>query len=388
MKVILAILTFLPVFLNAQQTLYKTMIHDNVSREYIVYIPANYNESSPAPLMLNFHGLNSNGSVHMVLFNKMRPIADTAGFIAVYPTGLPLPALNNSLHWNVGSWTESSSTSDDIGFTEAIIDSIAKDYNIDLDRVYSCGYSNGGFFSFELACQLSDKIAAIGSVAGSMSMKTYTTCNPTHPTPIVSINGTSDDVVYYNGGNSYENGSKSLPTVNEYWTNLNKLDSHEISSLPNINTSDNSTVELTRYFNGENCTSVEHYKVIGGKHHWPRSLVYPTANKDINPSKIIWDFVSKFDKNGLIGCLPTSTNKRENSLANTKVYPNPFSDKITFESNQNSREEFKLFNTLGEIVLTGFLNSEKVDIDLSFLPVDIYFLQTNHQIVKIVKLNK
>tara|TARA_B100001173_G_scaffold64591_1_gene54512 strand:+ start:2213 stop:3364 length:1152 start_codon:yes stop_codon:yes gene_type:complete len=383
MKVILAILTFLPPFLSAQQTLNKTMIHDNVSREYIVYIPANYNESSPAPLMLNFHGLNSNGSVQKYI-DKMIPIADTAGFIAVYPTGLPLPSLNNWLHWNVGSWTESSSTSDDIGFTEAIIDSIAKDYNIDLDRVYSCGYSNGGFFSFELACQLSDKIAAIGSVGGSMSKETYDACNPSHPTPVVSIHGTLDDMVYYDGGNFYEPESKSLPTVNEYWTNFNKTIAHEVISLPDINTSDNSTVELTRYLNGENCTSVEHYKVIGGGHHWPGSFEID----DINASKIIWDFVSKFDKNGLIGCVSTSKKSSENSLANTKVYPNPFSAKITFESNQNARNEFKLFNTLGEIVLTGFLNSERGEIDLSFLPDNIYFLQTNHQIVKIVKLNK
>jgi polyhydroxybutyrate depolymerase len=338
--------------------------------------------------MLNFHGYSSNASIHMALFNDMRPIADTAGFIAIYPKGLLLlPDEPKTEHWNVGSWTESS-TSDDIGFTEAIIDSIAKDYNIDLDRVYSCGYSNGGYFSFELACQLSDKIAAIGSVAGSMSKKTYDACNPSHPTPIVSIHGTLDDMVYYDGGNHYETESKSLPTVNEYWTNFNKTIAHEVISLPDINTSDNSTVELTRYLNGENCTSVEHYKVTGGKHAWPGSVLYPAANKDINPSKIIWDFVSKFDKNGLIGCVSTSKKSSENSRANTKVYPNPFSDKITFESNQNARNEFKLFNTLGEIVLTGFLNSERGEIDLSFLPDNIYFLQTNHQIVKIVKLNK
>lgn len=360
------------------------MIHDNESREYIVYIPASYNESSSAPLMINFHGYQSNASVHMVLINDMRPIADTAGFIAVYPKGLPLPASPyNYLHWNVGSWT-GSSTSDDIGFTEAIIDSIAKDYNIALDRVYSCGYSNGGYFSFELACQLSDKIAAIGSVAGSMTMKTYNACNPSHPTPVVSIHGTSDNVVYYDGGNSYENGSKSLPTLNEYWSNFNKTVSLEVSSLPNINTSDNSTVELTRYLNGENCTSIEHYKVIGGEHQWPGNF----GNMDINSSKVIWDFVSKFDKNGLIGCIPTSINSRETALTNIKVYPNPFSNKITFESNQNSREEFKLFNTLGEIVLNRFLNSERGEIDLSFLPDNIYFLKTNHQIFKIVKLNK
>ena len=285
MKVIVAILTFLPAFLNAQQTLNKTMIHNDVSREYIVYIPANYSESSSVPLMLNFHGYSSNATFHMTFINDMTPIADTAGFIAIYPMGLPLPAsTNNYKHWNVGSWTESS-ISDDIGFTEAIIDSIAKDYNIDLDRVYSCGYSNGGYFSFELACQLSDKIAAIGAVAGSMSMETYDACNPSHPTPVVSIHGTLDEDVYYDGGNLYESDSKSLQTVNEYWTNFNKTIAHEVISLPNINTNDNSTVELTSYLNGENCSSIEHYKVIGGKHEWPGSF----GNMDINSSKIIWD---------------------------------------------------------------------------------------------------
>ena len=332
LKSILSILVFVPTFLNAQETLTKTMIHNNESREYVIYIPKIYVESSPTPLMFNFHGYGSYVSIHM-LINDMRPIADTAGFIVVYPKGLPLPASpSNQLHWNVGSWTESS-TSDDIGFIESIIDSISNDYNIDLNRVYSSGYSNGGYFSFELACQLSDKIAAIGSVAGSMSEKTYTACNPSHPTPVVTINGTSDSNVYYNGGNSYDDNSKSLSTVNNYWSNFNNTDSIYQINIPDINTSDNSTIELTRYYNGDNCTSVEHYKVIGGEHAWPGSF----GNMDINSSLIIWDFVSKYDKNGLIGCLPTSISDAKNSLKSIKVYPNPFSKEIISFSRGNNR---------------------------------------------------
>ena len=71
-------------------------------------------------------------------------------------------------HWNVGGWTLGS-TIDDVGFTEALLTKISTAYTIDLQRVYSTGMSNGGYMSFLLACQLSDKIAAIASVTGSMT---------------------------------------------------------------------------------------------------------------------------------------------------------------------------------------------------------------------------
>ena len=61
--------------------------------------------------------------------------------------------------------------------------------------------SNGGFMSYQLACQLSDKIAAIASVTGSMSPATYNACNPQHPTPILEIHGTADGTVAYTGSN-------------------------------------------------------------------------------------------------------------------------------------------------------------------------------------------
>ena len=174
MKTLITLLLLVPVFLNAQQTLNETMIHNSVTRAYIVYIPATYSENSAVPLMFNFHGYTMTANDQMTWGGDMRSVADTAGFILVYPQGT---LLGGSTHWNVGSWT-SWSTADDIGFTEAMVNSISANYNIDLSRVYSCGYSNGGYFSFELACQLSGQIAAIGSVGGTMSSETYAACNP------------------------------------------------------------------------------------------------------------------------------------------------------------------------------------------------------------------
>ena len=156
----------------AQQTITETLKLDDNTREYIIYVPEMYDKSTPTPLMFNFHGYTGQASGHM-WGTLMRPVADTAGFIIVYPQG---SLFRDRTHWNVGSWTKGS-TADDVGFTEAMIDKISTKYNIDPKRIYSCGFSNGGYFSFELACKLSNRIAAIGVVGGKMSSETYNDCN-------------------------------------------------------------------------------------------------------------------------------------------------------------------------------------------------------------------
>lgn len=369
------IFLFATIYSNAQQTLNESMLHDGVTREYIVYVPAVYNGSSSVPLLFNFHGYGMSANNQMS-YGNMRAVADTAGFILVYPQGTLFWGFP---HWNVGSWTLGS-TADDIGFTEAMIDTLAANYNIDLNRVYSCGYSNGGYFSFVLACQLSAEIAAIGAVGGTMSTETYNSCNPSHPTPVVTIHGTDDATVSYSGGNP--NNSESLSDVNTYWANYNNtIVSPVVSNLPNINTTDGSTVELSLFDNGDNCTSVEHYKVIGGDHDWPGSW----GNMDINADAVIWSFVSKYDLNGLIGCATTSINENNNTQENYKIYPNHVHTQITIDLGLAVEKEFRLYNPIGELVLTGVLNSQISTIDLSSLPPNVYVLNINNHSIKLIK---
>jgi polyhydroxybutyrate depolymerase len=369
------IFLFATIYSNAQQTLNESMLHDGVTREYIVYVPAVYNGSSSVPLLFNFHGYGMSANNQMS-YGNMRAVADTAGFILVYPQGT---LFWGSPHWNVGSWTLGS-TADDIGFTEAMIDTLAANYNIDLNRVYSCGYSNGGYFSFVLACQLSAEIAAIGSVGGTMSTETYNSCNPSHPTPVVTIHGTDDATVSYSGGNP--NNSESLSDVNTYWANYNNtIVPPVVSTLPNINTTDGSTAELSLFDNGDNCTSVEHYKVIGGDHDWPGSW----GNMDINADAVIWSFVSKYDLNGLIGCATTSINENNNTQENYKIYPNPVHTQITLDLGLAVEKEFRLYNPIGELVLTGVLHSQISTIDLSSLPPNVYVLNIDNHSIKLIK---
>lgn len=262
----------------------RTLSHNGVARQYILYVPDSLDGTSRVPLMLNFHGFGGTADRHL-RFADMRPLADSGTFILVYPQGT---LLDGSPHWNAGLKTDrNKSDADDFGFVEALIDEISSDYNIDPARVYACGYSNGAFFSYALACYHSDKIAAIGSVAGTMMAETYNECSPSHPTAMVNIHGTSDAVVPYGG----TEGLKSIDAVLAYWTGFNNT-----SATPTVNriTDGATTIERHSYTDGDKNTSVEHYKVINGGHVW-----FDINYEGANTSALIWNFVSRFDINGL-----------------------------------------------------------------------------------------
>ena len=314
-KKILLFFLFIPLFGIAQQQINKTMIYDGNARDYIVYIPASYDGSSPYPLLFSFHGGGGTSS-GFINTNDMRPIADTAGFIAIYPQAAIDPD-DGSFSW----LHKAPTTHNDIFFIEAIIDTLSNQYMIDNHRVYACGYSEGGIFSYELGCRLNNRIAAFSSVSGSMLIDDFRDsyynlgfCSPVHPTAVLLIPGTEDWSPHstYSGYQPYYMSADEITT---YWSNYNNTDIIPIiSQLPNINTSDGSTVERRVWENGDNCVRVEELKIINGDHDWPGS----SGNMDISASIEVWKFVSKFDINGLIDCNTTS-NQEINSFQNRKI---------------------------------------------------------------------
>lgn len=276
----------------------RTLFHHGEIREYAVFVPKSYQGNTPVPLMFNFHG-GSGDIASQIAIADMRSIADTAGFILIYPQALPDPNDGGSTNW----LQKDPTTVDDIYFVEAMIDTLASEYMIDETRVYACGYSLGGEFTYELACRLSNQIAAVGIVARSMGTYIYENCSPKHPTAILTIHGTEDDYdgIIWQGVTYYV----SLDDVNKYWADLNNTDSiPTVVQLPSVNSTDGSTVEHYSWKNGNGCVSVEHFKVIGGGHDWPGSF----GNMDIDATFDIWNFVSKYDINGLIGCNTNSKN--------------------------------------------------------------------------------
>ena len=344
MKGVLSLLLSIVVsFSWSQQTIYDTIEHNAINRDYILYVPNSYNPANPVPLVFNFHGYTSN-ALQQMWYGDFRAIADTAGFIIAHPNGT-IDALGNT-HFNVG-W--GGSTTDDVGFTNALIDSISQNYTINPDRIYSTGMSNGGFMSFLLACELSSRIAAVASVTGSISPAQLAACNPQHPTPVLQIHGDSDGTVPYNGGAGW---SEPVNSVISYWSGYNNcLASPVVTNLPDVNLTDGSTVQHYLYKDGDNCADVEHFKIIGGDHTWPGNFIGGAGtNYDINGSMEIWKFFSKYDINGKIGCIANLPNHLDLSQV-VQLFPNPAKENFHLNIEPQGKKVITISNALGMIVL-------------------------------------
>ena len=266
------------------------LTHDNLDRYYFIYVPDNLDNEKSIPILFALHGYGSTARNHFSYTNYM-PIADANNFIVVYPQGFPMNTTlaSSSSHWNVGGWTVGSNVKD-VEFMETVIDLVQKKISVDPTRIYSSGMSNGGFMSYHLACNLSNKIAAIVSVTGSMTPETYSSCSPSHPTPVLQIHGLLDTTVPYNGLSFME----SIPKVMQYWSEYNSCSTEpEESSI--INIEEDYVINIDEYKNCLNNVDVKLILHSSMGHTWPRENSY-----GINASTEVWNFVSQFDLYGKI----------------------------------------------------------------------------------------
>ena len=262
----------------------KTFSHDNVNRNYLIYIPDSYDSEIDYPLMFLFHGFGGIAS-EFINTADMRDLAESKNFIVVYPQGLDLAGTGS--HWNCSNPSaDNKSDVDDIGFIENLIDQLLIDYPvIDNKRIYAAGYSNGGFMSYYLGCN-SKKFAAIGSVAGTMLDDSYQSCNANFPTAMINIHGTDDFDVPYDGNIYYP----SIPEVVDWWKNFNTTPNEDLL------TNQDGSIEQYKYYNDAGDIYVEHIKIIGGGHYWDDKLNYNGKNT----SGLIWEFVSSYNIDGII----------------------------------------------------------------------------------------
>ena len=353
----------------AQGYISETIQYDGLTREYSIYVPESYDGTTSFPLLFNFHGGGLNIASQIAIAD-MSSIADTANFIVVYPQARPDPSDGNSFNWI----PKVPGTFDDVPFISSLIDTIASNYEIDQNRIYACGYSLGGDMSFELACKLNSRIAAIAPVARTMQANPDSFCFPEHPTGVLTILGTDDNNSQYNGitydGVEYY---LSAAATHSYWANHNNCDVNPTMSTVSP------SVERYTWSTTSGCSYVEELKVIGGGHDWPGSF----GNMTIDASEEIWQFVSRYDINGLIECSTASIN--EYSKDNFRVYPNPVNSELTIEMDLSEEKKYRIYSTIGELVSSGKLNSNLNTIDLSSLPPNVYVLNINSHSVKLVK---
>ncbi|MBL0340703.1 MAG: T9SS type A sorting domain-containing protein [Bacteroidetes bacterium] len=342
-----------------------TLSWDGLTRNYIVYLPSTYTPGSSFPLVFVLHGFTQSSSTIMDV-SGFNDVAEDNDFIAVYPNGV-----NNG--WNTNAGFPGGSTADDIGFIGALIDEMHLLYNIDTNKVYSCGFSAGGYMSHRLACESDRCFAAIASVSGTMSNNAFNDCVPSKNMPVMQIHGTSDIVVNYNGGF----GGKSVDDVINLWVANNSCPTTPVVTLlPDINTTDGSTVEQNIFEPCTDSATVILLKVIGGGHQWPGSTSLlggiGNINKDIIASEEIWNFFSGYS-------CPVTTSVSENLNSAFAFNIQNLGEGIynlILNDSQQKGFSFSIFDLTGKIISTEKIITPSLsfNIDLSKYSNGVYFL--------------
>lgn len=258
---------------EGQELINRTVDVNGVTREYLVYLPTNFNPNENLPVVFAFAGGGDLGSNFMQFEADFRPLADSERFIAVYPN--PILDVNGCLCWNnLGPY---STGIDELGFAEAMIDTITVDYSADPQRIFACGFSLGGSLMWDFSCYLSDRFAALGIVAANMWEWTQSSCAPAQPVGIIHILGTNDFYAPYNG-NQY---SIATSVQNDYWATTNQTQSTAVE------TPQGGGVTRFLWSEGPGCHTVEHYRIQNGDHVWPGFS-----------KEVIWGFFSQYSLSG------------------------------------------------------------------------------------------
>lgn len=279
----------------------------DLTRKYLMYDPRAGADVAGAkrPLVIVLHGgggmaerfaeaKNDNTS-----FNRL---ADAEDFLAVYPQGI-------EKNWNdgrdVAHIPAQAKGVDDVGFIAALIDRMVATQNVDPARVYATGPSNGGFMSNRLACDLSDKIAAVGIVIATMQKNVLPKCKPSHPISVLIMNGTEDPLVPFGGGDVRlgkrgKSRGEVLSTAQTFafWLAQagykGKGEDLPLTALPDVDPDDKTRVYLQQY-KGD-AAEVRLYTIQGGGHTWPGArdtalrIVVSATSQDINATQTIWEF--------------------------------------------------------------------------------------------------
>jgi len=168
------------------------------ARPVTLHVPASYRCGTAAPLVIALHGFTNSGD-SVDRYFAMTAESDKRGFLYAHPDGTKDNRGNSFWNATDACCNFNSLPTDDSTYLSALITDIEAAYDVDPRRVYVMGHSNGGFMSYRMACEHSDQIAAIASLAGAMWSDT-TKCNPSHPVSVVQIHGTSDSTIAYTGG--------------------------------------------------------------------------------------------------------------------------------------------------------------------------------------------
>ncbi len=235
------------------------------------------------PVVLAFHG-GGDAEEDFPQQTQFDQLAESEDFIMAYVVAESdrTPA--------EGDWflNTAATSQDDNEFSEAIVDELSKAYCVDQNRLYAVGYSLGSMFTYEIACQLNHRFAAVTSFAGTMPVNPES-CDLVGKIAVMHIHGKLDYIIYYHSDWDWKEGEhegvgtmSEVPALIDYWADKSDCQAtSEESSLFVEHIIHNDCVDDIR---------IEHYGLELNDHNWPNEI-------DGTPTyEIMWEFLSDFDR--------------------------------------------------------------------------------------------
>lgn len=339
-------------------------------RTFLVHLPQGHFSNQQYPIVLNLHGLGSNARQQQSL-TQFNSVADSFGFLVVYPNGTPIAKGSNS-------WSTVGNT--DADFLSHLVDSIRAAFPTN-DCLFVMGMSQGGFMTYKFANTTKHSVAGIAVGSGNMSKALQRVSTSAPRIPVLHFHGTADSVVPFAGT------PPLIPPVDstiQWWIKHNQCSTKPIfSSLPNTSLTDSSKVERYEYRGGTNASNVTFYKVLNGGHTWSGSTSIPIfghSNQDIHQSNIIGNFFNAI-------CSKTSDLQNLCIANSLHLFPNPSNNQLNVEMMLPGEYRLRISDLLGKILIDIPMGN-KAQIDMTNFKRGIYRVRvdsdTYHMSKKIV----
>ena len=391
----LLLLLILPLTaIHGQTEFTDSLMHQGLTRKYIVHLPPGYNNNQQLPMIMALHGGGSGDATGPRDKWHFDEIGDTANFITIFPYGI-----DNNWADGRGATTSDMAGVDDVSFLTVLRDTLISRFGIDSCRTYLTGASNGGMMALRIANEHPGSFAAYAPMISSMPDSVAFYFNPQQPFSLLLMAGTNDPLVPYGGGalNPITAGGSVVGIDSTIALVLANNGCPGATpgqeALPDLDPTDNSTVVRYDYGICNNATQVVLYKVLGGGHTVPGMVaaINPLPlvgyiNYDIDAAVEIWDF---FKQHANPGCLLTAINEARLPEDKINIYPNPVKDVLTIQPAGPYLEiEVAIYDLRGQ----QLLRLENVpEVNLSTLLPGLYLLSVRIDgtvnTVRIVKID-
>ena len=263
----------LPAGVAVGSTSARTVTSHGSKRSYLLHVPANYDATKPAPVVLNFHGFGSNPEKQNDI-SAFVPMSDREGFILVTPDG------------GIGWRFMQSARDDNTAFVRDVVTNVNENLCVDPKRIFATGKSQGGFMASWLGCMAPDVVAAIAPVSGI-----YEPTETCAPIPILQFHGRADTTIPFAGGHVLMLGTfPGAVAVVQKWAQLNRCTGtpETVSVTPHV--------ERVTY---QGCAATTIQYITDAGHTWPGTTVREGDNSrpaDLAASDLIWAFFKDHPK--------------------------------------------------------------------------------------------